>query len=1558
MNPLRRLTVLALALAFFSAAGAAFAQTDCAVRQGNQRSLLPRFSAVLIVLTTSNDARYLYGLVSFGMVRAPITNPANASPLSLVQIGRKFDNGGIIPMNCDCYQMGTTMAFAEAPDGSARMFMNNHRTDGSGLPAHVARASGTGDPSFGQQVLIPAPAGIGFGIGAIYLPASGKFIGYIPADNGVQIIDGTNVNGDPAASAALQPIGSISWVGYVRLKAARIQVPSLAYDKFLLIGAMGTQGRIRIAEIDPSSGVPTERANVATVGEPGTPDIAVVNGRIFVFSPEVPGGLQIYEYTPSPFGGTLARVASIPGDYNPVVVRGGQFPAIFAHRSEPSPSLRSFVDIYDTKFLTQGGTPRRAYSLPHAFASEDQFLGRAFDAVVKTEGPVVTAYVYRLVGKRAGETEDSVRTDKLDISCIAADPTAPPVASVVGTNLSAAQRTGAEASKNYFGDRWQLRDASASFHPITRLDWDFTYTGTFAPEVIASPPGTWSDVNPAYYPCDQLAAGADIRTGANCHGSLAPGNYQFALRSHNLNGPSLNTFISAPINVLTPQARIAGFDGTTLRVLSGGQANASASDGNIAGATFTWTFNGEAGPSGINLNTVSVPTNATSFTLAIRYTGDYVANASGTVQQVDLVPQFDLAPNPVLNGAQLTLTNRMEKGTTTTLNSVTYSINSTPPLSGPLAAPFLAVNGLAAVTAPGTTGNYTIELTYNFSGPAGPNQTLTVTKPFPTTSFAPNPLIGIYIDAARTQPVFCQVAGCFVNANQPYYLSDEEIFPTGITPPERQWFFTGSSGTETPIGVIPAGSLTPLSYTFSTPCNSGCSVRVLVGGVSRSLNVVISNPQPPIDPPPPPPSGLRVTLSGPSTAATGTSVTFSASASGGVGTVSFGWLWGDNALSINYLAGTATNSYTYTLPGTFSVSVRATDSTGAQAVAAAAITITGNPAPSSAHTLAGATLNSSTNEYDGRVGRSITFTAGELSASKWEWDFGDGTTGSGRTVQKTYSSAGMWTVKLAVTGSGTTSGTSTASITLRIVAPRPSEDFALEGRRRNEAGAWEVEVNVPVRFKAAEANAASYQWDFGDQTTASGREVEKTFTATGARTVRLTIQGNNTQTAGTTTLSFNVSIQTCATGARNLCLNRNRFRVTVTAKNPRDGRVGTGQTLPKKDAFGFFSFPELTRDAENAEVFVKILDGTRINGFYWLFRGAMTDFELDYTIRDTVTGAVKTYHKDAGPSCGSFDTEAFPGGSGSDSVSAAAMAAISVNISGPSSAGRASPVTFTASVSGASGDVTYAWKASPFLSLEPFVNGSNTFTHTFETLGKQWVSVRVRDSSSAVAYAETEVNVTGQTGPPPPSAAFGVTGATLESPGVYKGSVETQLKFTATEEKAGSWTWDFGDATTATGREVTKTYTTGGTRTVRLTVTGNGTDTVGTATRSITLDLVACAAGPNSLCLQKGRFRVKLEAKDPRTGRTGAGEASQESDTFGYFTLASLTGDPNNPEVFMKLLDGRTFNQRFWVFGDVLSDMETTLTVTDTETGQVATYRKESGRACGGILDVQAFPRP
>src|SRR5262249_19141540 len=148
------------------------------------------------------------------------------------------------------------------------------------------------------------------------------------------------------------------------------------------------------------------------------------------------------------------------------------------------------------------------------------YRGNGFEPYVVSSSGSVTAYIYRELNPPPPglpQNQPQIHTDTIDISCIAADPNAPPIPFATMTNVSAQGRPAPENTKNYFGDQWQLSDASVSFMPILQLDWDFHYTGAFSPEAVV----TGADLHgytyaPAYWPCD-ASAGGNITTGVGCY---------------------------------------------------------------------------------------------------------------------------------------------------------------------------------------------------------------------------------------------------------------------------------------------------------------------------------------------------------------------------------------------------------------------------------------------------------------------------------------------------------------------------------------------------------------------------------------------------------------------------------------------------------------------------------------------------------------------------------------------------------------------------------------------------------------------------------------------------------------------------------------------------------------------------------------------------------------------------------------------------------------------------------------------------------------------------------
>jgi hypothetical protein len=106
-----------------------------------------------------------------------------------------------------------------------------------------------------------------------------------------------------------------------------------------------------------------------------------------------------------------------------------------------------------------------------------------------------------------------------------------------------------------------------------------------------------------------------------------------------------------------------------------------------------------------------------------------------------------------------------------------------------------------------------------------------------------------------------------------------------------------------------------------------------------------------------------------------------------------------------------------------------------------------------------------------------------------------------------------------------------------------------------------------------------------------------------------------------------------------------------------------------------------------------------------------------------------------------------------------------------------------------------------------------------------------------------------------------------------------------------------------------------------------------------------------SLFLDRGRFKAEVTWKD-RAGNTGAGKAAAPAaNGSGLFWFFSK----DNWELMVKVLDGCARNGHHWVFAAATTDVEYSLTVTDTTTGRTVRYDNPQGRRSAAVTDTKAF---
>jgi hypothetical protein len=111
-----------------------------------------------------------------------------------------------------------------------------------------------------------------------------------------------------------------------------------------------------------------------------------------------------------------------------------------------------------------------------------------------------------------------------------------------------------------------------------------------------------------------------------------------------------------------------------------------------------------------------------------------------------------------------------------------------------------------------------------------------------------------------------------------------------------------------------------------------------------------------------------------------------------------------------------------------------------------------------------------------------------------------------------------------------------------------------------------------------------------------------------------------------------------------------------------------------------------------------------------------------------------------------------------------------------------------------------------------------------------------------------------------------------------------------------------------------------------------------------------CQPTATRLCLGEGLFSVEVTF-ETRTGVTGVGKAVPLTSDTGYFWFFQDT----NVELVLKALDARAVNGHFWIFYGALSDVQYTITVTNTFTGKGKVYFNPQ-RNLASVADTSAFP--
>ena len=235
-------------------------------------------------------------------------------------------------------------------------------------------------------------------------------------------------------------------------------------------------------------------------------------------------------------------------------------------------------------------------------------------------------------------------------------------------------------------------------------------------------------------------------------------------------------------------------------------------------------------------------------------------------------------------------------------------------------------------------------------------------------------------------------------------------------------------------------------------------------------------------------------------------VSFNASSSSvnnGVANGTFAWDFGDGTTGTG-----VTITKRYTRGGTMTVTLMAASNTGQTSTSSRTINIATALPPQAANfifsptnpainqdvvfTVTGTPLPGGPGIVPGLPGGGVAPTQG----TTYNWDFGDGTSGTGFSVTHRYLRGGTFAITLRVTSDTGLTAQTSRQLTVSTTLPAGSANFVFSPT--------DPHPGDQVFFNASQSTIvdATYSWDFGDGTTGSGvnpihvYSLERTFTVT------------------------------------------------------------------------------------------------------------------------------------------------------------------------------------------------------------------------------------------------------------------------------------------------------------------------------------------------------------------------------------------------------------------------------------------------------------------------------
>ena len=198
----------------------------------------------------------------------------------------------------------------------------------------------------------------------------------------------------------------------------------------------------------------------------------------------------------------------------------------------------------------------------------------------------------------------------------------------------------------------------------------------------------------------------------------------------------------------------------------------------------------------------------------------------------------------------------------------------------------------------------------------------------------------------------------------------------------------------------------------------------------------------------------------------------------------------------------------------------------------------------------------------------VSFTDATPGGSLQQWDFGDGSTGSGSPISHTYTLAGSYNVKLIVTNGGCKDSLIKAAL---VVILPPQVTIGL-----TETGGCVPFTLTPVANVTSTDAVTGFSWDFGDGATSTSPSPSHSYTTVGVYTLRLivTTTGGCTDTALATIRVGNQPVIGFSISPNPVCAKK---ATTFTDASPLGSAIlwdfGDGTSAISRNAIHYYAKP-------------------------------------------------------------------------------------------------------------------------------------------------------------------------------------------------------------------------------------------------------------------------------------------------------------------------------------------------------------------------------------------------